>query len=163
MNDLTVKKLREMLDYDPENGFFRWKIRWKRVRIGQLAGVSGPRYARIMLGQRRFYAHRLAWLYVYGVWPQHEIDHIDGDRLNNRISNLREATSSENKRNTRKRSNNTSGFKGVSFDKSKKLWTAQIATNRKYIHIGRFKTPEAAYEAYCAAAERLHGDFAQTT
>lgn len=89
------------------------------------------------------------------------IDHIDGNSLNNRRSNLRLATRQENNRNRKKSKNNTSGYKGVCFDKYKKKWVATIGVDGKVIWLGRFKTPELAYEAYCEAAIKYHGEFAR--
>jgi hypothetical protein len=90
-----------------------------------------------------------------------EVDHIDGDGLNNRRCNLRLATRSQNMRNQRLNSRNTSGFKGVSWDKRDKKWLAYIKVYRKKIHLGSFDTPEDAHAAYCDAAARLHGEFAK--
>jgi hypothetical protein len=92
--------------------------------------------------------------------PTEDVDHIDGDGLNNRRNNLRVATSAQNGRNRGAQRNNTSGYKGVGWDKSRQKWTAQIKVNGKQKHLGRFDTPEAAHKAYCEAADRLHGKFA---
>jgi hypothetical protein len=92
----------------------------------------------------------------------HNVDHIDGDGLNNRRSNLRFATTAQNSANRGKQKNNTSGFKGVRWHKRDKRWRAVIGINGKTKQIGSFKTPEAAYDAYCAAARELHGVFART-
>jgi hypothetical protein len=88
-----------------------------------------------------------------------EVDHINGNGLDNRKTNLRLATSSQNRWNTRKQTNNTSGFKGVYYHKRSKKWRAQIKLSRKKFHLGHFNTPEEAYAAYCVANERLHGEF----
>lgn len=94
--------------------------------------------------------------------PSLEVDHIDGDGLNNRRKNLREATSSQNKHNTGLRKNNSSGYKGVTWDKKNSKWQAQITLCRKVKKLGRFATPEEAYEAYCKASAELHGEFGRT-
>lgn len=91
-----------------------------------------------------------------------EVDHIDGDGLNNRRSNLRCATKSQNQRNSRRNCLNTSGFKGVHWYESKRRWQAQIMLNKKQHHLGYFKTAEEAHSAYVAASERLHGEFGRT-
>lgn len=87
-------------------------------------------------------------------------DHINGNRSDNRRENLRSCSHAENQRNAKKNSNNSSGFKGVSFDKQHKKWVAQISINGKGSRIGFFSTPEAAHSAYCAAALKHHGEFA---
>jgi len=90
------------------------------------------------------------------------VDHKDGDGLNNQRDNLRAATQVQNLRNARRRCDNTSGFKGVSYDTRKKRWRANIRYDHRQIHLGRFKTPEEAYAAYCAAAAKYFGEFART-
>jgi hypothetical protein len=90
-----------------------------------------------------------------------QIDHIDGDGLNNRKSNLRLATRSENARNRRINKNSTSGLKGASWVESRKRWRAEIRADGKQIHLGYFNTPEAAHAAYVAASEKMHGEFAR--
>jgi hypothetical protein len=92
-----------------------------------------------------------------------EVDHIDGDGLNNRRSNLRLATSSENKWNRGRLSTNTSGYKGVSWHNGAKRWQASIRVAYRLIYLGAFQTPEDAHAAYCEAAARLHGDFAKSS
>jgi hypothetical protein len=109
----------------------------------------------------RYLVHRIVWLYVYGEWPEHEVDHEDVDPSNNRIGNLRAATSSQNKMNRRKQSNNSSGVKGVHFNKEKKLWQASICVERNQIHLGYFKSKDDAAAKYKEAAEILHGEFAK--
>jgi hypothetical protein len=109
-----------------------------------------------------YLGHRLVWLYHNGCWPSKFLDHIDGDRENNRIENLREASRTDNNRNVSRQRNNTSGFKGVSLMKRDNVWIAQITVNRKNYYLGRFSTPEEAYAAYCKAAKELHGEFANT-
>ena len=88
-------------------------------------------------------------------------DHINHNTLDNRDENLRIATRSENGRNRGANANNTTGFKGVTWDKDRMKWRARIMLNRKMIHLGLFVTPEAAHSAYCEAAKQYHGDFAQ--
>lgn len=162
---LTQQRICEILDYDPATGNFTHLMSRGGVKAGDLAGgiqtqQDGRQYRQIRVGGKIFRAHRLAWFFVHGRWPVEHIDHIDGDGLNNRIDNLREATHSENLRNRGATTKNTSGFKGVSWHKARRKWQAQIKTNGRKKHLGSFDTPEAAYAAYCAAAEDLHGDFA---
>lgn len=152
--------LKAVLNYDPESGHFTWrKALSNRVKANSRAG--GPHnegYVSIAVNGRRFLAHRLAWFYVHGTWPK-EIDHINGKRSDNRISNLREATRSQNNANAKVRSNNRSGMKGVSWSSDRKMWVAHISWQRKVHHLGRFKTKEAAQEAYLAKASELFGNF----
>lgn len=104
-------------------------------------------------------AHQLAWLYVNGTWPPSQIDHIDGDGLNNKIENLRLANSAQN--NSNRSFNGAVGFKGVYWNKSGKAYRAQIQINGRRIYLGSFATPEEAHEAYVKAAKELHGEFAR--
>lgn len=159
---LTVDVLREILDYDPMTGVFRWRQGRKGIRAGGVAGSKKAYgYVEIGLLNGQYLAHRLAWLFVHGVWPADQIDHIDGDRSNNCIANLREATRSENLRNRGLQRNNTSGFKGVIFDKRTGMWQARIKIHGRRILLGLHETPEAAHAAYCEAAAKHHGEFAK--
>ena len=116
-NLIDAPELRRLLSYDPKTGDFRWRVsRGGGVRAGDLAGTlhSGG-YWQIYVNNRLYLAHRLAWLYVYGKWPDKGIDHKNGIRTDNRICNLREATASQNGANKGRLTRNTSGFKGVSW------------------------------------------------
>ena len=159
MKDLTAETLRGLLDYDPETGEFRWRVsRGNRIKVGAAAGtVSSNGYVVIRINGMLFKAHRLAWLYTHGMWPDHQIDHINSDKRDNRIKNLRDVSRSVNLQNqTKPPKNNTSGFFGVSWHKRKKRWGAQIKVNGRKQHIGLFDTPEAAHAAYLVAKLRLH-------
>jgi hypothetical protein len=161
---LTQARLRELLHYDPETGEFRWLKRVSRfVRVGSIAGgehkLGG--YSYITMGGRGYPAHQLAWLYMTGKWCRPMIDHHDGNRGNNRWSNLRRATRSENNANRLRQRNNTSGFKGVTLEPTTGKWRARISKDRLRRTLGTFRTPEAAHEAYTAAARRLFGEFAR--
>lgn len=151
---LTVERLRELLDYDPETGVFRWKERpehcsrdksWNTKWCGQVAGTLSKAngYIIISIGKRNFYSHRLAWLFVHGEWPR-LLDHRNRIKSDNRLKNLREATVSQNAQNTPLKSNNTSGYRGVSFFKKNSTWAAQVNSFGKHIHLGYFKTPQEA-------------------
>jgi hypothetical protein len=163
MTELTAERLREVLNYDPATGVFTWLVRTARCRrIGEVAGCGKNGYHQIGIDRRRYRAHRLAWLYMTGEWPAQEIDHINGDPSDNRITNLRPATSSQNKTNSRRRSDNNSGYKGVSFDRSRQKWQARISVaGRSARRLGRFDCPVAAHAAYVAAAEKHFGEFAR--
>jgi hypothetical protein len=159
----SLERLRSVLDYDPETGLFVWRQRINnRAPQGSRAGhLNNQGYIYISLDGRKYAAHRLAWLYVYGTWPADLIDHIDLNRANNAIGNLREATHSTNKANRLAPSNNTSGIKGVGFSKAQRKWQASICRQYKQTHLGFFETKEEAAEAYRQAATRLFGEFAR--
>lgn len=161
---ITAELLREMLDYDPSTGELTWKVKAnKRFKIGDRAlSLDGHGYLRVMIHGRHYQAHRLAWLHVHGRWPDQQIDHINGSRADNRLCNLREANQTQNNANTRLRCDNTSGFKGVSWDKTKRRWQALIRVNGRAKHLGRYDTPEAAHAAYASAAQKTFGEFART-
>lgn len=161
---LTAERLRGVLHYNRETGIFTWLVSLSnRTPAGSVAGgPAGRGYLRVSVDGTTHYAHRLAWLYVYGEWPAGKLDHKNLDRGANWIKNLRPASSAENARNSGKPKNNTSGYKGVCLIKKTGKWHAQITVNWKNIHLGYFQTPEAAYAAYCAAAAKHHGEFART-
>ena len=160
----TYARLREVLHYEPETGHFRWiKMLASRGPVGAIAGQVEQGYVRIRIDGRRYFAHRLAWLYVTGEWPKQEIDHIDGMSDNNRFANLREATRGENRRNSRKGKETKSQFKGVvyaPYSRSKtRKWRAIITAAKRTHHLGYFETPEEAHAAYAAKARELFGSF----
>ncbi|MBK6599171.1 MAG: HNH endonuclease [Proteobacteria bacterium] len=150
--------------YDPVNGRFYRVKPWNGEKPGTECGFvsNGDGYVRVSISGSPVLAHRAAWFICAGRWPTTQIDHVNGDRSDNRIENLRVCTISENRWNSKKRVRNTSGFKGVSWDVNRKMWIAQIMANRKNYMLGRFKTPEEAHLAYIVAANRLHGEFART-
>lgn len=130
------------------------------VKAGDVAGVLDSRgYRQIGVGGRVYLAHRLIWAYVTGVWPTTLIDHINGNRDDNRWDNLREATPSENKANSKLMRTNTSGLKGAFFRKDIGRWVATIGKHRTRRHIGFYDSAEEAHAAYAAEARRLNGEF----
>lgn len=148
--------LRSILSYDQDTGQFVWKkLLSKRAVPGKNAGWSKDGYTCITIHKRHYRAHRLAWLYVYGEWPEKEIDHINGVRSDNRISNLRQANSSQNKFNTCVRGNSSSGHKGVFWNASRRAWQARIQTSGKVKHLGFYKDLPSAVSAR-ARGEKLH-------
>lgn len=163
---LTVERLMELLVYEPESGALKWISRpSKKVRIGDCAGCGATKRGEVLIRIDRvlYKAHRLAWLYMTGVWPADEIDHRDCDPSNNRWSNLREATREQNNFNVKKLSTNTSGFKGVSLHKASGLWQAYIWSKNRKVSLGYFREPAIAHAAYVSAAMRLRGDFARVS
>lgn len=154
---LTAERLRELLHYNKATGDFTWRVCSNGyTRAGYIAGhMTKCGYWNIQIDRRKYCAHRVAWLYVYGEWPKVQIDHINGRRLDNRWCNLRLATQSENNQNQRAaNSRNKCGFLGVS--RHGPRWRANIGINGHKKHIGVFDTPELAHAAYLAAKARLH-------
>ena len=138
---ITQKRLKEVLAYNPDSGFFIWGKKTARsTEIGSIAGsINNRGYIRIQIDGELYSAHRLAWLFITGDHPECEIDHINHDCLDNRFSNLREVTHSENGKNRSKSRDNKSGFNGVSWNKREKKWKAQVRINKKSIHLGTFE------------------------
>jgi hypothetical protein len=168
-SSLTAEEARERLDYDPLTGAMRWKHDPKQSRSWntRYAGTEPPSldaygYRRLSINDRPYKVHRLAWLMVTGDWPPHQIDHINGDRADNRFANLRPASKSLNGANAKRRTDNTIGLKGVRWDKRRNHWTATIQVNGKKLHLGRFESPETAHAAYLRAAQHHFGDFSHS-
>jgi hypothetical protein len=134
---------------------------WNTKNYGKEAGNTHIRTGRrvITIDKTHYTAPRIIWLIVFRSWPDFDIDHVDNDPQNNRLSNLREAKRSENLWNRRVNRNNSCGLKGVSLDKRRNLWKAEIMTDRKRKFLGYFKTKEEAHEAYVSASLASHGDF----
>lgn len=173
---VTYDRLREWISYNPDTGEFRWlerpdDIGWTRKNAGKIAGwVSshGKRgrvvpYIRISVAKGLYYGHRLAWLWTHGDLPaKGEIDHINGNTLDNRIANLRLATHSQNGHNTDLRRNNKSGVKGVSWNADRSRWVASITINGKAKNLGRYDEFDDAVAARKKAEAEYHGVFAHT-
>jgi len=159
---LTAERLRDVLNYDPETGVFTWRKRISiRIKVGSRAGrVNWKGYRMIGIDGALIMEHRLAWLYVYGEWPDRQIDHINRDKSDNRIANLRLATNSQNHINKGLQKNNTSGFKGVIWEPSLGKWRARIKINGKNKYLGVHRTREAAAAARRVAEQRHFGEFA---
>lgn len=161
MLKVTQDRLQQVLRYNSETGAFTWRSGVNvKLKDGTPAGCKDSRgHLQIGIDGRYYGAHRLAWLYVHGRWPANDIDHINGCKTDNRMSNLREATRAQNVRNTGLRRGNNSGFKGVSRLRGK--WQAKIGVNYKQIYLGVFDDPEKAAAAYREAAAKYHGEFAR--
>lgn len=157
----TQARLQELFDYDPETGVFHWRNARGPRAAGAVAGnIRKDGYVRICINWNDFLAHRLAWIYMHGLTiGGAEVDHIDGNPSNNAIANLRLATSSEQRQNSRPRSSSNSPLKG-SFRVGTR-WKSQIMIGGRNIYLGTFDTPEQAHAAYCAAAHENFGDFAR--
>ena len=163
MSELTQARLKELLHYDPETGAFTWATGGKRKRKGAVAGnIHWTGYRRICLEYKSYLGQRLAWLYMTGEWPPEEVDHINRDVADNRFDNLRLACKSENAGNTRRRVNNRSGVKGVSWHSAINRWRARVQKNGKCVYYEAFDTLEEAAAAYERAAKRIFGEFART-
>jgi hypothetical protein len=163
-----LELVQQLLDYDPISGLIKWKIRKGGMLKGTAAGWktksssrSLTEYIKIEINGVNYWAHRLAYYLHNGIDPlEREIDHIDGNGLNNKYNNLRIATRAENMWN-RKAKPSTSGLKGAQFIKRINKWQASISCNGKRKYLGLFSTAELAHMAYCKAAAELHGEFAR--
>lgn len=155
-DELEQWRLREALTYDSETGHFTWNVLRPNAGIGTVAGsVGSTGYLIICLKNVRYCAHRLAWFYVHGVWPTRDIDHINHDRLDNRISNLRELSRRGNMQNQiRAHANNGTGALGVRPHGQR--FVARIKIDGKQKHIGVFASVEAASKAYIQAKRKFH-------
>lgn len=158
METLTQDIVQRLLDYDPATGEFRWKLKRRGISTGKVLGTdNGFGYLRITVCGRSYYAHRLAWLYVHGYMPKQEIDHINGNKGDNRISNLREASPLQNAQNKRKAmSNSKSGHLGISWHERAGKWQVHICTCKKRKYLGIYDDIEEAKAAYAAAKKEQH-------
>lgn len=155
-----LEEVKELLRYEPDTGDFYWRYPQSNFHKGGKAGaLDQSGYTFIMIKRKRYLAHRLAWFVSHGEWPAAEIDHINGEKTDNRIGNLRLATRSQNGRNTSMSPLNTSGYKGVTWRAARQKWVASIMVHRKWHYLGGFDRIEDAAKAYESAAERLHGEF----
>ena len=155
---VTQERLKHLLHYEPTTGTFTWRNpTGRKHKPGDIVfSVGCGGYVRVGIDKRRYLAHRLAWLYVYGVFPDLEVDHINQIKTDNRIQNLRLATRMQNAQNVRMRSNNKSNVKGVSWDADRQRWRAQINIDGKRRYLGLFDTIESAGQAYAVAAGKHH-------
>ena len=146
---LNVEMLKDILSYDATTGIFTWaKSRGNGIKKGDRAGcLEGSGYIGIKINNVIYKAHRLAWLYFYGVWPPHFLDHPNRIKTDNRIINLRESDDVDNQRNCNLRIDNTSGLAGVHWNKAEGKWKASITVSSKILHLG---THADKFEAFCS-------------
>jgi hypothetical protein len=161
---MNIQKLQEFIHYDPVTGVLIWKkVLSNRTKAGALCGanIDSKGYGRVCFDGKQYRTHRVAWALFYGQVPVQQIDHINGNQLDNRIANLRLASNAENSRNCKLSKNNTSGVTGVSYHAKAKKWFAQIMLNRKNNNLGLFNTKEEAIAARKKAETQYFGQFAK--
>lgn len=162
-DEIIAARVRELLHYDPSTGVFTRKIRLaQRHNVDDRAdflitGGNNEGYCRVSFDSKRYLAHRVAWIYVHGKWPELDIDHINGNKSDNRLENLRAVNRTTNLENLRKPKgeNTASGFLGVTV-RNKHRYVAKIQVNKKSIHIGIFDTATEAHAAYLVVKRKLH-------
>ena len=165
----TAAYVRQALDYNPGTGIFTWLVRplehfpdarawriWNTRYAGRETGCNSHGYRVLVIENRHYPAHRVAWLWMTGSWPKEQIDHKNGVRSDNRFSNLREATSAENHQNRSIISNNTSGILGVSWNTRECMWAAQIHVEGKVKFLGYYSEREDAKARYLSEKANLH-------
>lgn len=154
---LTVARLREVFNYDPETGVLTRRITTSsRALAGASVGcIQNMGYLSVNLDGGRYLVHRVIWFYVHGAWPAHQIDHINGVTTDNRLSNLRDVTGSTNQQNRRHATGRTGLMGAYEVDGMPGRYFSAINIDHKQKHLGRFDSAEAAHAAYLAA-KRLH-------
>lgn len=155
--ELTQQQLKAVLDYNPETGEFAWLIRRKGIKRNKQPGcVRKDGYRMIRIDGHLYLAHRLAWLWVHGCWPKHDVDHINGSTSDNRIANLRDVPRQTNLENQRKaKPFSVTGMLGVTKHREN-YYSARIQVGRKVFHLGTFRTPVEANLAYVEAKRKMH-------
>jgi hypothetical protein len=156
MKPLSVGRVRELFSYGPSTGVFTRNVKTQaNAKVGSAAGTISAEYVMISIDNQLYSAHRLAWLHTFGVWPTYHIDHIDGDKRNNRLANLRDVARTVNMQNRKSaQSSNQSGLAGAM--KNGNSWMARIRTNGDTKYLGTFPTAFQAHKAYLAAKRELH-------
>ena len=162
---INQKYLQSILNYDKDTGEFTWKVRkGARALQNTVAGtLDNTGYIHITIDKKVYQAHRLIWMYLYGQFPTEFLDHKNGNKSDNRLTNLRESTRAENGINRPKQSNNKSGYKGVYFHKQSNSYRAKITIDQKVKILGNHKTPEKAYLAYVNYCKEHLKDFTHTS
>lgn len=160
---MNIDELKSLLSYEPDTGVIRWIAKGKgRIKKKEAGTLLHSGYAGIAIGPKRWQSHRIAWALHYGEWPKDQIDHINGIRTDNRICNLREASNAQNGKNLGLSKANTSGHKGVCFDKQTGKWRAIIKVNFKLISLGRYANLQDAINARVAAEQQYFGEWNRT-
>lgn len=156
---ITQERLRELVTYDPISGCMSWKMPRRKCAVGKTIGrTQWQGYRQACIDRKHYYVHRLVWLYMTGTWPPHDIDHVNQDKGDNRWTNLRLATRSENKANCRVQSNNKVGLRGVSWSVRDRVYEWAVKKGKTKIR-GFSSCPAAAHFSYVIAAEKLFGEF----
>lgn len=145
---LNQKQIQKLLNYNSDTGVFKWKIKRKNLFDKKAGCLCKDGYIIIKINQISYRAHRLAWLYVYGKFPDKYIDHINRIKDDNRICNLRDVNHSINCHNIKLQKDNTSGYKGICWDKQMKMWKARISFNNKRINLGYYNDIKDAIKIY---------------
>ena len=146
---LELEKLELILDYNADTGEFKWtSFNSRNTNKGKIAGTKlSNKYIRIFIYGKLYQAHRLAWYMYYGKEPEHGLDHIDGDKHNNAIGNLRDVPQSSNAKNSSLSKSNSSGFTGVTFMRKSKKWRSRIMVDGADIHLGFYDDKQKAISA----------------
>lgn len=151
---MTNAELKQILEYDPDTGIFKWIDKRFGIREDMIAGSANDRgYINISINYKRFLAHRLAWFYFYDYWPKSQIDHINGIRGDNRIINLREATARDN--NLNRGSHRNGKLTGAHYNKKDKRWASTIKIKGIRTWLGNYKTEQEAHLAYIKAHDKI--------
>lgn len=148
---ISQSELKQILTYNKDTGIFTWVNSGKGRNINKVGNIDSYGYLRIHILGKTYKAHRLAWLYIYGQFPKNLIDHLDGDKSNNKINNLQDVTPLKNSRN--KKSHRNGHLLGTSFNKKCKKWSAQIR-----IHLGYFDSKEEAHKAYLLKCKEFYNE-----
>lgn len=156
MNEINIQELHKLLYYDPDTGNLHWRVenKYARIKPDTVAGCvdSSSGYIRVRVLGKKYLAHRIVWALVTGKWPENQIDHIDRDRTNNKFMNLRSCTNAENQQNCSLRKDNSSGYKGVSWNTKGQVWEAYLSGE----YVGRAHTAESAYQLYLDRKKNVH-------
>lgn len=153
---LTQAELKKHVHYDPDTGIFTRITHSSASPAGSILGCNSHGYLVFYVCNKLYSAHRLAWLYYYGRWPERHLDHINRIRSDNRIANLREVDDQKNAFNTSLSKNNTTGYIGVAWHKQRNKYRAYIKINRRQISLGLYDDPKIAHEAYLKAKAIYH-------
>lgn len=159
---MEIDNLKKLVSYNPSTGEFTWvNPKGWRVKRGDRAGtLLGTGYVSIGISGKKYLAHRLAWAFVHGIWPNCDVDHINQIKTDNRISNLRLASRTQNMANCGKRVTNTSGVRGVTWSKRSRKWIARVQKDGKHGYVGSYRNLDDAADAVRTAYKKSYGDFA---